>query len=54
MTKEDRAYNLLVAWENNPTNCENTDCYPHCPFLEYCDEAREIVRGDSRWQKLSG
>ena len=59
MTKEQRAYDLLLRWENNPTNCDGVDCFDvnnckPCPFLKYCDEAREIVKGESRWQTLNG
>ena len=50
MTKEARAYDLLLRWENNPQTCDNKDC-EDCAFYEYCDEARKIVWEDSRWNK---
>lgn len=56
MTKEERAYNLLLRWENDKDTCEGVDCfavdgYKGCPFVNYCEEARKIVRDDSTWNK---
>lgn len=57
MTREQRAYALLLKWENEPQKCDELDCFNidgenrACPFADFCDEARDIVKGDSRWQK---
>lgn len=57
MTKEERAYALLLKWENEPQKCDELDCFNidgenrSCPFADFCSEAREIVKEESRWHK---
>lgn len=56
MTKYKKAYDLLLRWENDPSNCEGVNCYgfegdKDCPFAPFCFEAREIVKEDSKWFK---
>lgn len=50
MTKEERAYDLLLRWENNPQTCDSKDC-EDCGFYDFCDEVRDITKEDSIWRK---